>query len=130
MLKRKDKKGKKKMKKIITLIACVAIAASFSGCGKKTENGAIDESTTQVQNDGTKRIANVGSIEIDDMTYNFFYNSILGQVGDSQKATKYTNEQITGIYNCIEIGKALKLDASAKEQLVSQIKSSYGSDED
>jgi len=118
------------MKKLISLIACIAIAASMSACGKKTETPADNNTVATEQNTDGKKISQVGETVIRDSDYNFFFNQYLEQIGDEKKAIEITNEQVRMIYSSIDIGKSLKLDASMKDELINQIKTSYGSDEE
>lgn len=119
------------MKKIITLVACIAIAASIGGCGKKNNTGSTENNTSQTEAvKSDSRIVKVGDEDVSDTAYNFFYKNIASNTKNEADATKYTNEQIKEFYTAIGLGKKLNLDASAKDSIVSSIKSSYNTDEE
>lgn len=118
------------MKKIIAFIACAALVSGLAGCGEKKEGNTAEPSAAATQAVSDKRISKIGSTEIDDATYNFFYKMASAYYSDAAQATAAANQQIEAIYMAGEIGKKMKLDPSGKDELKSQIKSSYGSDEE
>lgn len=119
------------MKKIILLALCAALASGIAGCGKKTETGNTTEPTAAAtETVSGKKTAKIGDIEIDDATYNFFYNMMLSYYPDEMQAIDATNMQVESTYIATVIGKKAGLDPKESETMKKQIKESYGSDEE
>ncbi len=120
------------MKKIILLALCAALMAGFTGC-KKNEDEAVQPTEqvaqTQKENSG-KKIAKIGDIEIDDATYNFFYNQAVSYYPDEIQAIDFTNMQIESIYISSAVGKKAGLTPEGAEDMKLQMKSSFGGDEE
>ena len=96
------------MKKIISVLACMAIAMSFAGCKKKVD---VKEYVFETETMQEKPITKVGDTEVTMEMYNFFYKAYFEQTGKEDQARELANKEIIDVYTTYEIGKKMGLKA-------------------